>query len=350
MKPPLRFVAIAAAGLAAACSPSGDSSAQSTAAPSAQTPAPVADDAPRLSFPVACTVGSTCEVQNYMDHDPGPGAQDYRCGANTYDAHSGVDIRILDMSAQAAGFEVLAAAPGRVARLRDGVPDISIRTRGPDAVSGQECGNGVVVDHGNGWETQYCHLANGSLKVQVGDHVDAGTPIARIGLSGQTEYPHVHVTVRKDGVVIDPFAPKLDAKTCDASAPGEGLWTVDAAKALAYRAGVVLNAGFTSAPVTMASIEAGGLARPTNGTPLIAYVRAINLRGGDVQELAIVGPDGKTIASGAQPPLDRSKAQYMMFVGKRPSSGDWPAGRYTATYQVKRDAKVVISKSFSIDL
>ena len=344
MKPSLKLASVALAGLAAACSPSGDSSAQSSAEP---TIAVV--EGPRLSFPVACTVGSTCEVQNYMDHDPGPGARDYRCGSNTYDAHSGVDIRVLDMSAQAAGFEALAAAPGRVVRLRDGVPDISVRTRGPDAVSGQECGNGVVVAHGDGWETQYCHLANGSLRVRVGEHVDAGTPIARVGLSGQTEYPHVHVTVRKDGVVVDPFAPKLDAKACDAASSGQCLWTSDAAEAMAYKAGAVLNAGFTSAPVSMAAIEAGGLARPTNGTPLVAYVRAINLHGGDVQTLTITDPSGATIASGAQPPLDRAKAQYMMFVGKRPP-GEWPGGRYTATYRVTRDGEVVISKSFGFDL
>jgi murein DD-endopeptidase MepM/ murein hydrolase activator NlpD len=338
------------AGLIAACSPPAQSSAQSPGPSQAKAVVEAPIDGPRLSFPVACTVGSTCEVQNYVDHDPGPGARDYRCGSNTYEAHSGVDIRLLDMSAQAAGFDVLAAAPGRVARLRDGVPDISIRTRGPDAVNGQECGNGVVIAHGGGWETQYCHLANGSLKVQVGEQVDAGTPIARIGLSGQTEYPHVHVTVRKDGVVIDPFAPNLAADACDAAAAGAGLWTAEAAKAMAYQPGAVLNAGFTSAPVTMATIEAGGLARPTNGTPLIAYVRAINLQGGDVQELVITDASGARLASGSQPPLDRAKAQYMMFVGKRPGQGQWPRGEYTATYSVKRDGKVVINKSFSIDL
>ena len=35
---------------------------------------------PLLSFPVACEIGATCFVQNYVDHDSGPGAKDYRCG------------------------------------------------------------------------------------------------------------------------------------------------------------------------------------------------------------------------------------------------------------------------------
>jgi murein DD-endopeptidase MepM/ murein hydrolase activator NlpD len=343
----LKLAPLIVAGLVAACSQPTASKAQSQP----QKPAPTAAPAgPQLAFPVACVIGSTCEVQNYVDHDPGPGAKDYRCASNTYDAHSGVDIRLLDLSAQAAGFEVLAAAPGTVARLRDGVPDISIRDRGADAVNGQECGNGVVIDHGDGWETQYCHLANGSVKVRVGDQVAAGTPLARIGLSGQTEYPHMHMTVRKAGVVVDPFAPELAPGACAADAAGRGMWTPEAAKAMVYKPGAVLNAGFTSAPVTMASIEAGSLARPTNGTPLIAYVRAINLRGGDVQELTIRGPDGQVVAASAQPPLDRAKAQYMFFVGKRAAAGAWPSGRYQAAYVVRRDGKTVINQTFAIDL
>lgn len=340
----MKLAPLILAGLLAACSQPTDSSAQ------VQPKKPVPAAGPALAFPVACVVGSTCEVQNYVDHDPGAGAKDYRCSSNTYDAHSGVDIRLRDLSAQAAGFEALAAAPGTVARLRDGVPDISVRDRDPDDVNGQECGNGVVIDHGDGWETQYCHLANGSLKVRVGDQVAAGTPIARIGLSGQTEYPHLHMTVRKDGVVVDPFAPGLAPGSCGASSAGQGMWTPEAAKMMAYKPGTVLNAGFASAPVNMAGIEAGSLARPTNGTPLIAYVRAINLRGGDVQELTITGPDGKVIASGAQPALDRAKAQYMFFVGKRPTAGDWSSGRYQAVYVVRRDGKTVIDHRFVIDL
>src|SRR5689334_24736349 len=107
-------------------------------------------EGPRLALPIACEVGRTCEVQHYVDRDPGPGVLDYRCGHRTYDKHNGVDIRLLDMAAQRRGVNVLAAAAGRVARLRDGKPDVSVRAAGAPSVSGQECGNGVVIDHGEG--------------------------------------------------------------------------------------------------------------------------------------------------------------------------------------------------------
>lgn len=348
METPLKLAPILIAGLVAACGPAGESSAQNPPAAKPAAAAPVSG--PRLAFPVACEVGKSCEVQNYMDHDPGPGVKDYRCGTNTYESHSGVDIRVQDMAAQGAGVDVLAAAAGRVARLRDGVADVSVKAAGAAAVNGQECGNGVVIDHGGGWETQYCHLAKGSVKVKVGDEVAAGTPIAGIGLSGQTEYPHVHVTVRKDGAVVDPFAPQLAAGACEAASPGQGLWTAEAAKAMAYKTGAVLNAGFANAPVSMESIEAGGLPAPTAQTPLVAYIRAINLHGGDVQELTLKDPQGAVLASSRLHPLDRAKAQYMAFVGKKAPAAGWAPGRYEATYVVRRNGQAVITKTFAIEL
>src|SRR3712207_7690329 len=74
-------------------------------------------------------------------------------------------------------------------QAEDGIRDIGVTGVQTCAlpISNAECGNGVVIGHGEGWETQYCHLANGSLQVKPVERVRAGQPIARIGLSGQTE-------------------------------------------------------------------------------------------------------------------------------------------------------------------
>ena len=331
------------------CAPAGDSSAQAVNATGASPASNAAE--PRLAFPVACEIGKTCEVQNFVDRDPGPGAKDYRCGSQTYQDHGGVDIRLHDMAAQAAGVNVLAAAAGRVARLRDGVADISVKAPEAPPLAGQDCGNGVVIDHGGGWETQYCHLARGSVTVASGDMVDSGQPIARVGLSGNTEYPHLHLTVRKAGVTVDPFAPAMTGGTCAAGGAGGGLWTPEAEKAMAYKPGAVLNTGFAAVPLTIETIEAGRVAKPTTQSPiLIAYIRAINLQGGDLQELTIKTPHGAPLANATQPALDRAKAQYMFFTGKHAPQGGWKAGEYTANYTVRRNGKAVITRSFVITL
>lgn len=337
--------------LAAGCSPPSDSSAQASGEPpAAAASATSPPGAPQLAFPVDCRIGETCELQNLVDRDPGPDAKDYRCGLHTYEAHNGVDIRLLDMAAQRAGVDVLAAAPGRVARLRDGVSDISVKAPGAPSVEGQECGNGVVIDHGDGWETQYCHLARGSLRVAPGDTVATRQPIAQVGLSGNTEYPHLHMTVRRAGTIVDPFAPSAAPGACDASQASTGLWTPEAARALAYRRGVVLNTGFAAGPAPPEAVEAGKITPPTRQSPLVAYVRAINLEGGDVQALVLRSPQGEALAENTIPPLDRAKAQYGMYVGKRAPAGGWPPGAYVATYTVRREGAAVITETFEFRL
>jgi hypothetical protein len=308
----------------------------------------VAGTAPRLGLPIACELGRTCEIQNYVDRDPGPGARDYHCGARTYEGHSGIDFRLLDLRAQRAGVAVLAAAPGRILRARDGVPDVSVRDRGGAAVAGQECGNGLVIQHAGGLTTQYCHMAKDSLTVRPGMEVQAGTPLGRVGLSGNTEYPHLHFTVRRDNVVIDPFAPSPGA--ANRCAEKDGLWRAELAKSLVYKAGVVLNAGFAAGPVDMAGIEAG-IAAPTDKAPtLVAYVRAIGLAAGDRQNLTLRGPDGQVLAQSSPEALTADQAQRTLYIGRNRPGVQWPKGRYEARYQVVRNGRVAIERRWELIL
>ena len=117
----------------------------------------------QLGMPIACEVGRTCYIQHYVDIDPSASAKDYKCGTLTYDKHNGTDFRVPSLEAQQAGVEVLASASGRVLRTRDGAQDGGFRRSEREAVRDVECGNGVVIEHAEGWETQYCHMANGSL-------------------------------------------------------------------------------------------------------------------------------------------------------------------------------------------
>ena len=304
---------------------------------------------PTLELPLACEPGRSCFVQQYMDHDAGPAARDYRCGVKVYNAHSGTDFRVPTRAAQAAGVEVRAAASGQVKGVRDGMAD-----RGPgvppENIAGRECGNGLVVDHGDGWESQYCHMARGSLRVKTGDAVAAGAPLGRVGQSGDAEFPHLHLSLRQAGQPVDPFAYGAAAGACGG---GRSLWSRGAASALAYRSPEMINGGFANAPVSMDEIEAdnaAGKSATATGANLVAFVRGIGLDKGDVQSLTLTGPDGQLLAENTLAPLDRPKAQYMFFVGKRLRAGRWPAGAYTARYQVRRANAVVLNRSFQIRL
>jgi hypothetical protein len=304
--------------------------------------------APKLAFPLACTIGRNCEVQHYVDRDPGPGVLDYRCAHRTYQAHDGIDIRLTDMGVQRAGVDVLAAAAGRVVAIRDDVQDISIRAPGAPSVAGRECGNRVAVGLGGGWITDYCHLAKGSLKVKVGETVAVGQPLARVGLSGDTEFPHLHFSVRRGASVVDPFAPDMTAPTtCGAQTP---LWTPEAQRGLAYKAGAVLNVGFAGGAISMEAVEAGALPPVSATAPLEAYARVIGLAAGDRVELALSGPGGRTIAQGASSPMVRDRDQELTFAGARAPAGGWPHGLYSAEVRVRRAGAVAISQRFQTTL
>lgn len=292
-----------------------------------------------LDWPVACAPGRDCHVQNYVDDRPGRGVLDAGCGERSYDGHDGTDIRLPSMVEQRAGVAVRAAATGTVLRARNDAPD-------GQRIAGQECGNGVVIDHGGGWETQYCHMAQGSIAVAAGQKVAAGTMLGRIGLSGQTEFPHLHLTVRQNGKPVDPFAWGAPAGQCRG---GRSLWRTP----VAYRRGAVLLAGFAAGPVTLASVQEAGEApqpRPARDRPLVAFVEAIGLEAGDVQRVRVVAPGGAVIAENMAAPLDRAKAQWVIFAGKKAPPGGWPAGEYRASYELLRGGKPATARSFSIRL
>lgn len=171
----------------------------------AMTGAGAATDVPLLALPIACDAKAGCLIQNYFDHDAGPGFVDYTCGQLGYDGHTGTDFRLHNLAEMHAGVPVRAAAAGTVRAVRDDMEDVSIRDlKDARVIAGREAGNSVAIEHGNGWETQYSHLRRGSVRVKPGQEVRAGQVIGEVGLSGKTEFPHLHLSVRLDGGNIDP--------------------------------------------------------------------------------------------------------------------------------------------------
>lgn len=63
-------------------------------------------------------------------------------------------------------------------------------------------GNMVLIAHGNGYSTIYAH--NHENKVEVGDRVQKGELVAKMGSTGRSTGPHVHFEIRKGGEPIDP--------------------------------------------------------------------------------------------------------------------------------------------------
>lgn len=102
-------------------------------------------------------------------------------GARASSNHDGVDF------SAPAGTPVRAVAGGTVSRV--------VR-------SNTGYGNLVEIDHGNGTSTFYAHLQN--FDVEQGDAVAPGQTFGRVGSTGNSTGPHLHMGAKRNGRSIDP--------------------------------------------------------------------------------------------------------------------------------------------------
>lgn len=291
----------------------------------------------RLGLPIACQIGDSCFVLLYPDRDPSPAATDVGCGQLTYDGHDGTDFAIPSMNAQV---RVVAAAPGQVLRVRDGVVDRLVEgDTDKAAIAGTECGNGMVIQHADGWETQYCHLRQGSVRVKPGDQVQAGTPLGLVGMSGMASFPHVHLSVRHQAQAVDPFVGPDAGPGCQVDR--RPLWQ----PALPYQPTGLVRAGFSTRPPDIKAVWEGEFTDTqlaANVPALIFWVQSYGLQAGDMEEMRLFDPNGKAVVDQRQP-RDRANRLYLGFVGKRvrPEAPLQP-GTWRGEYRLTRQGKVLI--------
>ncbi len=294
---------------------------------------------PVLTIPVKCEIGRSCLVQKLVDHDLGQARRDYRCGTLTTDGHDGIDIRLRTLADMEQGYQVIAAASGTVLRTRDGEPDISVQLRA--RVDGREAGNGVVVDHGDGWQSQYSHMKRGSILVKPGQQVAPGKPLGLIGMSGNAEFPHLHFSVRHQGITIDPFTASRQGSACDAAADGSGLWNVEAKRALRYNPTAIISVGLSSIkPEKSVISQSNGRAMSNPREPIFLWADVMGAQPGDMQSFTIRGPDNKAIHS-QQLIVQKGGLSWFAFIGKRAPASDWPLGRYTGSYSISRKGVMI---------
>ena len=300
----------------------------------------------RLGLPLDCIPGEDCWVVNHVDLDSGDGKQDFMCRNHTYDGHKGTDFAIRDLQRMGEGVPVRASAAGTVTGVRDGMPDISAALVGRDALGGRECGNGMVIRHADGWETQYCHLRQGSVMVKSGDTVAQGAQLGLVGQSGWAEFPHVHISVRQEGRIVDPFSgasPKVGGSNCGATVPDTkktslGIWREDAFNETIYERTSIYNTGFSGVAPNIEAIRAGlfsGTPIPPTAPVLAFWADVFWVEKDDRISVRLIAPDGGVIAENTTIP-EKYQARQYIFVGKKLRQARWPAGTYVGEITVSR--------------
>ncbi|MGB0681899.1 MAG: M23 family metallopeptidase [Magnetovibrionaceae bacterium] len=289
-----------------------------------------------LGLPIDCRIGEDCWVVNYPDLDPGDDTRDYRCGKATYNTHKGVDIAVRDNSIMREGVDILAAADGTVVRTRDGMQDINVNEIGLEAIRGKQCGNVVSLSHGDGWYTEYCHLRQNSILVKKGDRVKAGQSLGKLGLSGLTEFPHIHMHVLHNRKVVDPFLGLgNDGAACGADA--KPLWKADVAALMPYKPTALHNVGFATAKPEEKGIRDGlyqDKALAPSAPALVIWAEIFNVQKGDKIELRVKGPGGFGFATAK--PVAKKRARQFLYYGRKRKTAAYPKGDYTGTIRLIR--------------
>jgi hypothetical protein len=174
-------------------------------------------------------------------------------------------------------------------------------------------------------------MRRGSIRVRRGQRVRAGQILGLVGLSGKTEFPHLHFQIQLDKKTIDPFVGLARKAACG---PGQSpLWAPATLARIPYRRSAIFNAGFHDSNVDQRGASQGHyrakrLFAPVKNLHLWAEIWRI--RPGDKVVFTLLDHDGKKLATrGVQIKIEKP-ARRPLLLGTRftRKKGIWPKGAY----------------------
>ena len=324
--------------------------------------APLASNAEERTFsatgfdlPLKCALGQNCWVMNYVDHDSSAVVADSACGPRSYDGHKGTDFAVRDLTATRRGVDVRAIAAGTVRRLRNNEIDHGLAFSA-DQVQGKECGNGIVIRHEEGWESQYCHLKRGSIRINRGDQIARGETIGQIGMSGRTAFPYVHLSLRKDGQLVDPINGQTVGQAVGKGCGLDGKTLFKDTSKIRYHRSRLYAAGFAPSVPTGSAIKTDAASPPViaRDAPAVVFWAAIfGAAKGSRLQLTIFAPDGKPFTT-REIAITRNQAWRMVYIGRKRKAGrQWPSGRYRGVAKLQSASatgKTSQTQQISVDI
>jgi murein DD-endopeptidase MepM/ murein hydrolase activator NlpD len=250
----------------------------------------------KLTTPVKCTLGEDCWIANYMDTEAAENVhKDFTCSGLTTENHEGTDFAIRNRTQMNEGVDVIAAHDGKIARVRDGEEDNIKADEELAAIreANLNCGNGILIDHGMGRSTFYCHLKKGSITAKVGDQVKRGQKIAQIGQSGDAQYPHLRFSYIWEGAHIDPFTGQNMGAGCDAQQ--NPIWKTP----ITYDPYPVFDSGFANTLPDFQDLRENGhkeMKIKSTDKTLVYWIGFFHAIEGDTLEMKITDPEGKSFS------------------------------------------------------
>ncbi|NDE19200.1 MAG: M23 family metallopeptidase [Alphaproteobacteria bacterium] len=216
------------------------------------------------------------------------------------------------------GVDILAPFDGVVKAVRDGIEDINVDIGGLDKIKDQECGNGVVITT-HDLEAQLCHMQKGSISVKVGDRVLAGERLGSVGLSGNTNHPHLYFALSKknqDGSLseIDPFYG--DQPNCGLRP--QPLWANPDYLSEHIKDGIVYNYGVAFQIPELAKVREGYYQRiiqPRNPEVIMVFADVLSVDKGHKMKVQFLDSEEKILFE-KEHEFSKYQPKYFFYVGK----------------------------------
>lgn len=294
----------------------------------------------KFGLPIKCELEKDCYIQNLPDLLENEDRADSFCQGATYNGHKGVDIRLLSLEDIKRNVPVIAPASGIVKALRDGAEDIlAVTPEDKERVRGKECGNGIVISHEEGYESQLCHIKKNSISVQKGDRVEQGDTLGFVGTSGSSEFPHVHLSIRKNGQWIDPVSGQKPSSSCNITSTSETLFDAETIQYFSENTSRLMTSGISGNVIKHKELVRSGAPKAAvkGNEAIVGWAWFINLRKGDQIKFVLEGPQG-VISENTTEPLDKHKATYSAFSGKRQKV---EIGEYKLNTELLRNNEVI---------
>ncbi len=275
-----------------------------------------------LSFPVACSLMNNCWITNHVDLDrKADFAEDYMCGSKTTDGSNSTHISLGSLSAAKDNIPVIATADGQVTIAQNNTGF---------------CGTRVLIDHGGGWESNYCHLSAKNLFVKEGQRIKKNQIIGTIGTTGKTDWPHLSYALLRNGMVFDPFSGRTNLEGCRPnSAP---LWS-EKMNPL-YEPAQVTSIGFDVGYINGDAIKNGAIKSATaidSNTPQLSlWALMMNVQKDDIIEIQIIEPSGRFLKEQAITVKQNSK-YFPIYLSTLRNNFIWDKGVYKGVMTITRN-------------
>ncbi len=305
-----------------------------------------------LNFPVSCQLEENCWLINYPDLDSSEKAKDYKGKNITYNGNKGIDIAVKTYLELKNGISVLASQDGKVVDVRNNIEDNYPFGPKNDDVKPPFCGNFVVIEHNHGWKTAYCHLKKDSITVKPGDFTSKGKKVAEVGLSGQTEFPHLYFAVFQDEKYFDPFSGKeLGAE--NPKSEYRPFWNPITREKLEYRDVILVNTGVSIEDPTLYSIRQGkykDIEIMQDEPEIFIWAHGFHFEKNDLIKITLRSPRQKTVMEDYIK-VNSGKMEDIVSFKVEKEDKTWVPGFYTVKINyLKPDLKLLYTYDFNFEI